>query len=197
MFPSKTFLSSLSLLAPALAIAAATPEHVPVRRQTIPSISPETMFTVDAAANTATCARSGIVDKFHNNNGHDLSTLVFYMYPLTSIGDRCELLFLPSPGSRLWGSRQLDIYTLNARPANCSVAWTPGTGRNTSLGRIEVDPTRQVARWLYHSSSYLTYSSRCAPAGTVEGLEFVPVSEYDHVEWAQGQGYGVQIAYYL
>ncbi|KAK3682046.1 hypothetical protein B0T22DRAFT_521120 [Podospora appendiculata] len=186
MFIPKTLLGSLSLLA--LAIAVATPEHAQ-RQLTIPSISPESIFTVDAATSTANCARSGLVDKSHTDGGHELSTMVFYTYLLTSIVDR--------PGSRLWGSRQLNVYTLNTRPMTCSVWWTPGTGRNISLGRIEVDGSRPAARWLYHSSSYLTYASPCAPAGTVEGLEFVPVSEYDHVEWTQGQGYGVQIAYYL
>lgn len=129
--------------------------------------------------------------------GHDLTTLLTFIYPAAAAGKQCWLdLTLPSTATvsptGAAGTAKIDVFRQWAPVNTCP---SQGNNRDSQLGRLVVPGPGRTATWEVTYSSHLTAKGPCPAPGTVEGIELVGVNDAENVSWGQAAGVGVSILY--
>jgi len=137
-----------------------------------------------------------LVCKISEQNGaHLQSTMFTFTYPPAVLGKTCYLGLPLGPSAELYGSQQIDVFRMWSPVTSCP---SYGNNRDLELGRMNLFAGGN-ATWAWTSYSYLTQPTKCPVPGTVEGIEFAPVSDAtgnDWVVWVQGVESGPRIYYY-
>ncbi|KAH8896948.1 hypothetical protein GQ53DRAFT_626779, partial [Thozetella sp. PMI_491] len=123
------------------------------------------------------------------NGAQPTSSLVTFTYPPAVSGKMCYLAFPLAASTQLSGSMQTDIFRTWSPVNSCP---SSSNHRDVQLGRMNL-VAGGAATWAWTSNAYLTQPTACPAPGTVETLEFAPVSGstgYDSVIWVQGAASG-------
>jgi hypothetical protein len=123
------------------------------------------------------------------------SILLTFTYPPVVFGKTCYLDFPLGPSAKVLGSQQADVFRTWALVNSCP---SYSNNRDIQLGRMNLIAGGDSS-WAWTSNPYLTKPTPCPSPGTVESIEFAPVSGatgYDLIVWVQGQESGPRVYYY-
>jgi len=188
-------------LSPPTASAPAPPPSIqnqPQGQQPIAAILPDftSQYTVSTGAVDFHTSR-GLVSRFPQNGGKDITTLVTFELPQQFANNQCQLVFNlgSDPSSYFSGTGQAQLF-ISLAPANEDTStWPSGNLRNQDLGTIQVNAYGR-ATWEAGSGPGASVDGRfpCSDiAGKIYGGEIVPVGDSDTISWTAGGADGPQI----
>jgi len=166
--------------------------------QPIASLLPD--FTSQYTASTGAIdfhKSRGLVSRFPQNGGKDITTLVTFELPEQYASNQCQLVFDfgSDSSSAVTGTGKAQLFTSLAPADQDTSTWPSGNLRNQNLGTIQVNAYGR-ATWEAGSGPGASVEGRfpcSAIAGKIYGGEVVPVGDADTISWAAGRGDGPKI----
>jgi len=188
--PSPNLIPSAPASSPASSPSAQT--------QPIASILPD--FTSQYTASTGAIdfhTSRGLVSRFPQNGGKDITTLVTFELPEQYANHQCQLVFDfgSDSSSSVTGTGKAQLFTSLAPADQDTSTWPSGNLRNQDLGTIQVNAYGR-ATWEAGSGPGASVEGRfpcSAIAGKIYGGEVVPVGDAESISWAAGRGDGPKI----
>jgi len=157
---------------PAQVTLVAPSSPVPTLRATI--LSQYSVWTGAIRFNT----RKGKI--FKDGTTSDITTLLTFHFPSSSVGRTCKFYFVLGRGSTASGSRQFDVFRSNAPAPGDTAGWPPGNQRGPHLARLEAANSGQ-AKWVDGPPNSI--KSFPCPIGTW-AAELVGVGDKDNIQWS-------------
>lgn len=180
---------------PATSSPASAPSY---QTQPIDTILPD--FTSQYTASTGAIdfhTTRGLVSRFPQNGGADITTLVTFELPEQYANNQCQLVFDfgSDSSSSVSGTGKAQLFTSLAPADKDTSTWPSGNLRNQNLGTIQVNAYGR-ATWEAGSGPGASADGKfpcSAIAGKIYGGEVVPVGDVDTISWAAGLGDGPKI----
>jgi len=164
----------------------------PQGQQPIVAILPDftSQYTVSTGAVDFHTSR-GLVSRFPQNGGKDITTLVTFELPEQYANNQCQLVFDfgSDSSSSVSGTGQAQLFTSLAPAEKDTSTWPSGNLRNQHLGTIQVNAYGR-ATWEAGSGPGASVDGKfpcSAIAGKIYGGEVVPVGDVDNISWAAGR----------
>jgi hypothetical protein len=183
-------------MSPPTASAPASPPSI--QTQPIASIFPDftSQYTASSGAIDFHTSR-GLVSRFPQNGGKDITTLVTFELPEQYANNQCQLVFDfgSDSSSSVTGTGKAQLFTSLAPADQDTSTWPSGNLRNQNLGTIQVNAYGR-ATWEAGSGPGASADGKfacSAIAGKIYGGEVVPVGDADTISWAAGLGDGPKI----
>ncbi|KAK4219764.1 hypothetical protein QBC37DRAFT_409718 [Rhypophila decipiens] len=166
-------------------------------RATTSEIQPSALVIHDSHWSGQNTCNPGTAQVTRTNTGHDLTTMLTFVYPAAANGKQCWLDFNLPAGATVSptgtaGIAKIDVFRQWAPVNTCP---SQGNNRDVQLGRLNVPGAGKAAAWGEVYNGYLTSKAPCPAPGTVVGIEFVGVGDAETVAWQQSAGFGARILY--